>query len=93
MGLPPRVRSRRHVALLDLRRDGITSACAEQTPFLLLSTRRLKDYLRVCGADRFRLPELYPVMGLPPRVRSRPVCWLRSWLPFGITFACAEQTR
>ena len=92
-GLPPRVRSRLALIFPCGKVNGITSACAEQTPFLLLSTRRLKDYLRVCGADRFRLPELYPVMGLPPRVRSRPVCWLRSWLPFGITFACAEQTR
>ena len=49
----------------------ITSACAEQTRTLDMEYNPLEDHLRVCGADRFMLPELYPVMGSPPRVRSR----------------------
>ena len=50
-GSPPRVRSRRSVPILDGRRRGITSACAEQTDAQRYQLTPAQDHLRVCGAD------------------------------------------
>ena len=51
MGLPPRVRSRRPPVQPPTAQGGITSACAEQTRDLSRPNARMRDYLRVCGAD------------------------------------------
>ena len=91
-GLPPRVRSRQPplVRLRTVRR--ITSACAEQTIRPLLTTERLRDYLRVCGADGFDKVIPCAWRGLPPRVRSRRLIAGLVDIGLGITSACAEQT-
>ena len=91
-GLPPRVRSRLGNRYRHVKPCGITSACAEQTIRPLLTTERLRDYLRVCGADHGITLSNPWNTGLPPRVRSRQ-CQLRHYeLSPGITSACAEQT-
>ena len=92
LGSPPRVRSRHLGIELPVFIPGITSACAEQTSYDTIFSNCHKDHLRVCGADRFMLPELYPVMGSPPRVRSRLTQARRLTVPGRITSACAEQT-
>ena len=91
-GSPPRVRSRRRVHRVDGVPPGITSACAEQTRSAWRDQGRLRDHLRVCGADPFSSRHIVWRLGSPPRVRSRPV-WLTLLCSFtGITSACAEQT-
>ena len=71
---------------------GITSACAEQTPWPMLAARWAGDHLRVCGADALVPLWVAAMLGSPPRVRSRLVRRLHPALPPGITSACAEQT-
>lgn len=91
-GSPPRVRSRHHQAQDAVRRSGIISACAEQTPVKLPEALRPADHLRVCGADALTHGDENAVEGSPPRVRSRHgVGDVRPGLR-GITSACAEQT-
>ena len=70
-GSPPRVRSRPMVAARDRRRQGITSACAEQTSGCGSSATVNGDHLRVCGADYRFAQSKQPPYGSPPRVRSR----------------------
>ena len=91
-GSPPRVRSRRWCAGHSYHRQGITSACAEQTLTGLSLFRRIGDHLRVCGADCHAWIASMSLAGSPPRVRSRPVWPRPGTLTWGITSACAEQT-
>ena len=92
LGSPPRVRSRRCLPRPLCRRDGITSACAEQTWSASTGSTAGRDHLRVCGAD-FSSSTVLPFgMGSPPRVRSRPDSDGMRATPGGITSACAEQT-
>ena len=51
-GSPPRVRSRPRRPGHLATRPRITSACAEQTPAGPPPDRRVRDHLRVCGADQ-----------------------------------------
>ena len=50
-GSPPRVRSRPEAVPEGCPEDGITSACAEQTPWGMATGGLIGDHLRVCGAD------------------------------------------
>ena len=51
LGSSPRVRSRHHDTDSQAVAEGIISACAEQTRSAHCSASRLRDHLRVCGAD------------------------------------------
>ena len=91
-GSPPRVRSRRHFVAFVVLRVRITSACAEQTVYLMLPPNMVRDHLRVCGAD-MGCRTLSPLRtGSPPRVRSRLTGSDTIRFDRGITSACAEQT-
>ena len=92
-GSPPRVRSRPPGTSLNDWCRGITSACAEQTGRRLFLLSRMRDHLRVCGADDRPQQSGKEGQGSPPRVRSRPGEPERSSAAEGITSACAEQTR
>ena len=70
-GSPPRVRSRHRHMIADTAGDGITSACAEQTPSRTPKTPNCWDHLRVCGADLVFSDNSEASAGSPPRVRSR----------------------
>ena len=70
-GSPPRVRSRHRGHARQWSADGITSACAEQTPPRRTVRRWTGDHLRVCGADDGTSLGMLPRPGSPPRVRSR----------------------
>ena len=72
-GLPPRVRSRHRLEHGRVIVDGITSACAEQTAPAIMFWTGAGDYLRVCGADEAGAGTIDHPLGLPPRVRSRPI--------------------
>ena len=91
-GSPPRVRSRQSSAAAVRWYSGITSACAEQTTRWLCRASWPSDHLRVCGADRPLTLTRTPVLGSPPRVRSRRRSDLTSAYQARITSACAEQT-
>ena len=70
-GSPPRVRSRLSLRSIQATSLRITSACAEQTWRDRTMTRRHRDHLRVCGADKTLDDLLGLGRGSPPRVRSR----------------------
>ena len=74
-------------------RNGITSACAEQTDAACAQGYCDWDHLRVCGADYGPNGDVSRILGSPPRVRSRRhrLAYGVGW--HGITSACAEQTR
>ena len=91
-GSPPRVRSRPMVAARDRRRQGITSACAEQTYSTRIRNRETGDHLRVCGADQRVRVKRHGERGSPPRVRSRLSLRSIQATSLRITSACAEQT-
>ena len=92
LGSPPRVRSRPPPSARTVAMPGITSACAEQTPWQWVGVNGNGDHLRVCGADSSaRLMDVIG-RGSPPRVRSRLRPFLHSGRALGITSACAEQT-
>ena len=91
-GSPPRVRSRPFGGLHDEFRDGITSACAEQTATLTAGVSEPRDHLRVCGADLHSMAHVGFSLGSPPRVRSRLTLYAADNQQIGITSACAEQT-
>ncbi len=91
-GSSPRVRSRHTQRLVEAVPCGIISACAEQTSTPTRMESRLRDHLRVCGADQKTKNTVAGRMGSSPRVRSRPCrCRIRS-APMRIISACAEQT-
>ena len=73
-------------------RNGITSACAEQTDAACAQGYCDWDHLRVCGADYGPNGDVSRILGSPPRVRSRRhrLAYGVGW--HGITSACAEQT-
>ena len=91
-GSPPRVRSRLVQLGVGDSRDGITSACAEQTILQAYRVGRLRDHLRVCGADFHGRNGRRTRSGSPPRVRSRLMDKFMQAKAQGITSACAEQT-
>ncbi len=92
-GSSPRVRSRLVPPEQGVVSAGIISACAEQTPSSPDEMSRIRDHLRVCGADREWCERTVSSAGSSPRVRSRPVASTRSPRRRGIISACAEQTR
>ena len=92
LGSPPRVRSRLAPLGKHGFRHGITSACAEQTTSAPPPLAGRRDHLRVCGADGGDAIERHPVLGSPPRVRSRLRHGSVAVSLVGITSACAEQT-
>ena len=92
-GSSPRVRSRRTGPIPEIDQLGIISACAEQTPIRNGACERVRDHLRVCGADRISQARKWQQSGSSPRVRSRRCEQSAPSLLAGIISACAEQTR
>ena len=91
-GSPPRVRSRHKHGKTRPTWHRITSACAEQTGRARRRHGRYGDHLRVCGADFGGFIVAEPVVGSPPRVRSRRRHRTNRRRCPRITSACAEQT-
>ena len=90
--LPPRARRIQTNLNKQRRRDGTTSACAENTPRLKTATRPPWNYLRVRGEYRTGATSYGGVLELPPRARrilrvENPLIIFR-----GTTSACAENT-
>ena len=91
-GSSPRVRSRQVVRLHKEFKEGIISACAEQTPLAELHATVDGDHLRVCGADPHYGCCRTIARGSSPRVRSRRTRTHAEGRGPGIISACAEQT-
>ena len=91
-GSSPRVRSRRVVHSDMPVREGIISACAEQTGPRSRTREWTRDHLRVCGADLAAKSIRANIQGSSPRVRSRRTGGTRVYRKHGIISACAEQT-
>ena len=92
LGSSPRVRSRHGGQNTKPIKDGIISACAEQTLRSALGVRCGWDHLRVCGADNVSFGITNFPQGSSPRVRSRQNVPLGTASGIGIISACAEQT-
>ena len=90
--LPPRARRIRNLNKQRRRRDGTTSACAENTRVERGDGHEPVNYLRVRGEYSRALPKAAVTVELPPRARR--ILWSHrggSWLT-GTTSACAENT-
>ena len=90
--LPPRARRILAEYAESLSITGTTSACAENTPYGCMPTRKPGNYLRVRGEyTRGGLPT-GRTRELPPRARRIPPFFLRAKSQKGTTSACAENT-
>ena len=91
-GSPPRVRGIPQASVQDLRREGITPACAGNTARVCGDYACSGDHPRVCGEYYDWGIASPPIQGSPPRVRGIPA--LRSSISAncGITPACAGNT-
>ena len=90
--LPPRARRILAEYAESLSITGTTSACAENTPYGCMPTRKPGNYLRVRGEyTRGGLPT-GRTRELPPRARRIPLGHNRFDRALGTTSACAENT-
>ena len=90
--LPPRARrilSGFFVALVDI---GTTSACAENTGYVVNAKTVPGNYLRVRGEYISKLPSIRPELELPPRARRILFRRNDGAMSGGTTSACAENT-
>ena len=92
-GSPPRVRGTAIQSPGDIRRGGITPACAGNSRSYRAKTRGRWDHPRVCGEQGQVLAKNGDGEGSPPRVRgtasAAPIMDLTRW----ITPACAGNRR
>ena len=92
-GSPPRVRGTEIRHFLKLKKLRITPACAGNSLAVTARWKAARDHPRVCGEQWVEGSACHKAVGSPPRVRgtvSRPfVCPLN----FGITPACAGNSR
>ena len=92
LGSPPRVRGKGNLYLRQMRRNGITPACAGKSLISRSSRSQSKDHPRVCGEKTHCTRSSVDAQGSPPRVRGK-ACWLH---PAGgfcrITPACAGKS-
>ncbi len=70
---------------------GITSACAEKSPFLYSSASVTRNYLRMRGEEGGLIGGIPRAMELPPHARRRALITHTSSVVSGITSACAEK--
>ena len=71
--LPPRARRIRNLNKQRRRRDGTTSACAENTALLIVAVVLTGNYLRVRGEYFHLPPKDIRAAELPPRARRIPL--------------------
>ena len=93
MELPPRARRIPEQGLAETRRQGTTSACAENTTRPYHRQNLIRNYLRVRGEYPDAGPAATTTPELPPRARRIQILFLYHLGVFGTTSACAENTR
>ena len=90
--LPPRARRIRIIVCCHRRTLGTTSACAENTFYILRRVQLLRNYLRVRG--EYIVPIILSILTveLPPRARRIHLSIPKENTITGTTSACAENT-
>ena len=90
--LPPRARRIHTLYYTHPTPAGTTSACAENTPPLMVRRRSTRNYLRVRGEYSCSSGRRCPQLELPPRARRIPKFEKVFGPQPGTTSACAENT-
>ena len=90
--LPPRARRIQTLQKISFVYQGTTSACAENTLFLILPFLLIRNYLRVRGEYKRKRFSREHDWELPPRARRIPLGDRKRNVPIGTTSACAENT-
>ena len=93
MELPPRARRIHKNAAEQAKRDGTTSACAENTHSMPRFAKPGKNYLRVRGEYCYPHKPGWYIAELPPRARRIQKRHGHTGLHRGTTSACAENTQ
>ena len=91
-GSPPRVRGKHTGRTVNVKRRGITPACAGKTLFGGNRPFRYRDHPRVCGENRILAQFVPACPGSPPRVRGKRTRTRVMSGRRGITPACAGKT-
>ena len=92
MGSPPHVRGKDVDVTEQLRRIGITPACAGKRGSSPLPEFSIRDHPRMCG-EKFRLPSIASAsLGSPPHVRGKVWKNSNAGANDGITPACAGKS-
>ena len=91
-GSPPRVRGKRTLKGVSVGYTGITPACAGKTSLARGGLTPLWDHPRACGENMTVSKGLRQGVGLPPRVRGKPVMRGCTHSAAGITPAYAGKT-
>ena len=92
VGSPPRMRGKLCQELHGIFDRGITPAYAGKTPRRGCKVRRRRDHPRVCGENRLRRQAGLRPKGSPPRMRGKPLKFLRACTMTRITPAYAGKT-
>ena len=91
-GSPPRVRGKVALAIIPLRGNGITPACAGKRRHLSPNQRYQRDHPRVCGEKNKPTDWTFEQWGSPPRVRGKAQGYFWGFRLCGITPACAGKS-
>ncbi len=92
IGSPPRVRGTDPLLWLNGFRNGITPACAGNSPVFLYTRYPHRDHPRVCGEQVVEGVRQLGKLGSPPRVRGTVFLFPNSGLSKRITPACAGNS-
>ena len=90
--LPPRARRILCKARAVISEIGTTSACAENTTLLVVTSPPPRNYLRVRGEYQPPGHLRHLLLELPPRARRIPNRFRCGFIAGGTTSACAENT-
>ena len=92
MGSSPRVRGKLGEVSVPSADVGLIPACAGKTTKLSPSHRVYQAHPRVCGENKCRDVETYPVRGSSPRVRGKLIVNVTPATGSGLIPACAGKT-
>ena len=91
-GSSPRVRGKRTRRRSLPGRNGLIPACAGKTPSILRSMGQRGAHPRVCGENLVTAVVKISRVGSSPRVRGKPLGYLRAVIRRGLIPACAGKT-
>ena len=91
--LPPHARRRAEAPGSQIKKRGITSACAEKSSLNGYAPRLTGNSLRMRGEESDFRPWAFPLPELPPHARRRADDDRRGIVRAGITSACAEKRK
>ena len=92
LGSPPLARGILYYFIKNIKRIGITPACAGNTPGVCRATEPSRDHPRLRGEYQFRFPRFWWCKGSPPLARGIPPIDPHRTKDGRITPACAGNT-